>query len=150
MALHPDLESLVGIPYQGSHGPGKLGQINPWEDGINCQFLLHLALKMLHNAQIPPSFRSKELYEFNSLFTDVVCTDASTVGDAFLFGRVLETDPRHLHVAIRADINSNGEQPLLLHANCVDNRVSIWSLDTFTNHSRYSKLFGMRRLRTTK
>lgn len=149
MALHPDLESLIGIPYQLKHGPEKLGQIDPREDGVNCQLLLHMALKLLYNAQMPPFFRSKELFEPNPLFADVACIDASTVGDAFLFGRVLETDPRHLHVAIRADINSNGKQPLLLHANRVDSRVSVWPLDAFTDHSRYNKLFGMRRFRTT-
>lgn len=145
MALHPDLEKLAGAPYRLKNGPDKLGMIDPSKDGVNCQFLAHLALRLTRGVSLSPLLLSREIFLDTLMFVDINPADAA-VGDIFIFGKPNEPDYRCLHLTVCADKDKTGE-PLLIHANGLDNSVSLWPLASFYNHRRYQKLFAIKRLR---
>lgn len=145
MALHPDMEKLAGAPYRLKNGPDKLGIIDPLEDGVNCQFLAHLALRLIRGVTLSPRLLSREIFLATVMFADINPADAA-VGDIFIFGKPNELDYRCLHLTVCADKDKTGE-PLLIHANGVDNSVSLWPLSAFFNYPRYKKLFAVKRWR---
>lgn len=145
MALHPDLEKLAGVPYRLKNGPDKLGIIDPSEEGINCQFLAHLALRLIKGVTLSPHLLSREIFLETAMFADINPAEA-TVGDIFIFGKPNEPDYRRLHLAVYAD-KDKASEPLLFHANGVDNSVSLWPLSAFFNYPRYKKLFAVKRWR---
>lgn len=49
-----------------------------------------------------------------------------------------------LHLAVQTGLDEKG-QPKLLHANVVEDAVSLWSLDEFCSHQRYQLLYAIKR-----
>lgn len=147
MAFHPDLEKLIGAPYRFENGPNRIGVIDPWEDGVNCQFLAHLALKLLKGVTLDPNLLSREIFFEQERFITFFNPVEATVGDIFIFGRIDERDHRHLHLAVCVDIDQPTGEPLLIHANGTEGKVCLWPLSAFFEYRRYQKLFSVKKLK---
>ncbi len=114
-----------------------------WEEGINCQGLLHLFYYHVFGKQLPSSLRSKELYDDETLFQTLDQDATPRFGDAYLFGRENLQDMRKLHIAILVEPN-NG---LLLHATPIASGVAIWPIETFFTHERYAQIYRIKRFK---
>ncbi|OGM75909.1 hypothetical protein A2210_00940 [Candidatus Woesebacteria bacterium RIFOXYA1_FULL_40_18] len=146
MAINPEILSLLDLPYNFGNGP-DVKNVSP-KDGVNCQQLTHMILATLFQIRLPTEMRSKEFYEDQKYFTQVLVKEA-TIGDVFIFGRPEENDYRKLHLAVFIGQDSDGSA-LLIHANGVDKQVSLWPLDKFSQHPRYEKLYAVKRLKQPK
>jgi hypothetical protein len=140
------IEHLVGVPYQYQHGPERTEQPRVLEEGVNCQLLVHLAVRALKGYVLPPTMKSKELLEDQHYFRDVVHPEQYEPVDVFLFGRPQESNLKRLHPAVCVAIE---DEPLLLHATVVTHAVSLWSLREFSLHERYQRLFAVKRLKSS-
>lgn len=149
MAANPDLKKLIGIPYKLKNGPDLTGVIDPWREGINCQYFTHLALGLLFQVRLPSDLLSREIFFDNQRFTAVDDAAKAKLGDIFLFGRQAERDYRCLHLALLAEAVATSEsgESLLIHATSIEGKVCFWPLSAFSNYPRYQKLFAIKRLR---
>lgn len=143
MAIPSAVENLIGLPYRYENGPLTDSQPN---DGVNCQLLVHLALKLFHGIDLPPTMMSKEIFEDREFFKEIPLDTASS-GDVFVFGKADESDPRQLHLAVKIDEDPQTQQPLLIHATSVEKSVTVWPLIQFSFYPRYKKLFAIKRLK---
>lgn len=143
MAIPNAVESLIGLPYLYENGPMTDNRL---PEGINCQLLVHLALKLLRGINLPPIMMSKEIFEDQEFF-EVISPDIASVGDIFVFGKTDETDYRQLHLAVKIDDDPQTRQPVLIHATSIEKAVTIWPLIQFSSYPRYEKLFAVKRLR---
>lgn len=138
------IEHLIGVPYNYRNGPDVVESGSLSEDGVNCQLLVHLALRALKGCNLPHTMKSKELWEDQHHFRDVIPPERYEPVDVFLFGRTGEMNPKKLHPAVCVAI---GDEPLLLHATVVTQAVSLWLLREFSRHERYQRLFAVKRLK---
>ncbi len=143
MAIPNAVENLIGLPYLYENGPTT--SRHPSE-GVNCQLLVHLALKLLHGIDLPSAMMSKEIFEDREFFVEIPC-DTASLGDIFVFGKTAETDPRQFHLAVKIDDDAQTQQPLLIHATSIEKTVAVWPLSQFFFYSRYEKLFTVKRLK---
>jgi len=133
-----EIRHLLDIPYAYRNGPDS--DIHP-EDGINCQLLVHVFYRQFLEVNLSPQEKSRETFE-DGLFRPIM-DEPYHVGDIFYFGPAGLTDARRLHLGVY--IGEIQGEPLVLHANRVDGRVSIWPLSEFPNHPRYAQWYGVRR-----
>lgn len=82
---------------------------------------------------------SKEIYEDTQLFTMVEETGRLKLLDVFLFGKENEQDFKKLHLAIHTGEHDELGNPLLIHANGIQKRVSVWPLKQFLSYPQYKK-----------
>lgn len=114
-----------------------------WEEGINCQGLLHLFYLHVFQKELPSSLRSKELYEDETLFYTIRQGEIPRFGDVYLFGRENLHDTRKLHIAILIEPNNR----LLLHATPIASGVAVWPIDAFFAHDRYALIYRIKRFK---
>lgn len=133
-----EIQTLLGIPYIYRNGPDI--DTHPL-DGINCQRLVHAFYQQCLGIALSPEQKSLEIYQ-GGLFRPVE-REPIWVGDVFCFGRRNLSDMRRLHLGVY--IGEDNNESLILHANRIDQEVSVWRLSEFPHHPRYEQLFGIRR-----
>jgi hypothetical protein len=135
------ISQTIGRPYEFSAGPGVEGE------PINCQKLVHSFMKENFNVLVPTSVRSQEIYHDDGIhFRNIDYVRQTRFGDVFLFSNQENSDPKKFHLACQVAISRELDQPLLIHANIIENKVSIWPLDHFATIPRYETLIGKRRI----
>lgn len=135
----PWVQEYIGISYNLTNGPDRInGQIP--QEGLNCQALIHVLYRTRLGIYIPQEMLSREIYEDLWRFRRVAGDEESQEGDIFIFGRPVELDFRKLHLAYHTGVSN-----LLLHANSVDRRVSVWPLGKFSFYPRYKRLYAIKR-----
>lgn len=138
----PWAQEYIGIPYNLDNGPDRInGQIP--QEGLNCQALVHVLYRIRRGIHIPQGMLSKEIFEDLWRFRRVTRDGEPQEGDIFIFGKLTELNFRKLHLAYHTGVGS-----LLLHANSVDRRVSVWPLDKFPFYPRYQRLYAIKRIRS--
>lgn len=91
---------------------------------INCQLAVHLYYELMLQLNLPAYFRSKELWEDQTLFTSlqmytrndggVLCAEAVAAGDIFFFSAPESCDQPHLyHLAVVQKVDPGGNHRLL-------------------------------------
>ncbi len=132
-----EIQNFLDIPYVYRNGPDR--DIHPL-DGINCQRLVHVFYQRCLGIILSPEQKSLEIYQ-GGLFRPVE-NEPIWVGDVFCFGSCGLADMRRLHLGVYI---GEGNEPVILHANRIDEKVSIWNLSDFAQHPRYEHVFGVRR-----
>lgn len=133
--MHPDLLSLIGRPYKFDHSPG----VKPDSEATNCQQAIHLAYQTRLGITLPTGMWSKEIHDDETFIFQTVL-QLKYEGDIAIFGPTSQPDARFFHLAYYL-----GEGKLL-HANNIDNQVSIWPLAKFLETPRYAELKRVKRL----
>lgn len=145
MATKIETDKYTGIPYCFENGPGKNSDRDlDRKNGINCEKLTHWMLED-EGLPLPNDMRSKEIFEDDRLFKTVEQSEELKPLDIFIWGSEDCTDPRKLHLAVHTGKRDEQNNPLLIHANIINGKVSIWPLREFPNHPRYRKLFAVKR-----
>jgi len=139
MAIKPDIEKYLSLPYRFDHGPTNRPAF--LTDGVNCQLLAHLVVAHF-GIYLHPSYRSREIYQSERSLN--IVSGEAVAGDIFLFGRRAEENPTRLHLAVMVDKTSDNH-PVLIHSTVVENKVALWSLAQFQSEKRYQTLFGIKR-----
>lgn len=141
---------LIGIPYELRNGPEVITQGKLLHEiGVNRQALFH-AVFALHGNMLPTAMRSKELFEDDKYFENIVqgCFQLREL-DTILFGNQRWTNPRKLHIAVHIGEGNENDQPLLIHATRTEHRVTVWPLAQFFLYPQYERIFAVKRLRTS-
>lgn len=133
--MHPDLLSLIGRPYKFDHSPG----VNHDSEAINCQQAIHLVYQTRLGITLPTGMWSQEISQDETFIFQTVAR-LKYEGDIGIFGPASQSDARFFHLAYYL-----GEEKLL-HANVIDNEVSVWNLNKFLQTPRYAELKGVKRL----
>lgn len=140
----PEFKRYIDIPYKFTNGPDSLVS-GSLDEGVNCQTLVHEMLKSfgitLHRGML-----SKEIYEDYELFADVEGVDEAKFLDIFIFGRDGEKDPKKFHLAVCTGDDEKRDL-LLIHANGVQKKVSVWPLKQFSDYPQYEKIYAIKRVR---
>ncbi|MCX8009044.1 MAG: hypothetical protein N3A54_05095 [Patescibacteria group bacterium] len=136
-------ERYRSLSYNLRNGPQKENFYERiWEEGINCQGLLHLVYNDIFGIHLPSYLRSKEIFEDEIFFRNVSRESQPIIGDVYLFGRENLQDMRKLHIAVVCNINPN---ILLIHATPLVSGVAVWQLEKFFSYERYKVLYGIKR-----
>lgn len=137
-----EIEAFLNIPYCFENGPSAPDK----DDGLNCQALVHLFYKKVFGISLPEEMLSKEIYEDTTLFDFVDPEGELRRGDVFIFGKP-EVNHKKLHLAVYIGEKDERGSPLLIHANTVDGKVSIWPRDKFSRNPGYEKTYAVKRYR---
>jgi cell wall-associated NlpC family hydrolase len=133
--------------------------------GINCISLAHFVLKDLFNIELPAELDCYELYTERALFEEVAAEQMAT-GDLLWFGwsnpkiPIENFVPKYsgsnlanyqdravTHVGIYTGEQDEVNDPQILHSSPVEGTNAIWPLRRFSDYPRYSKLYGITRLK---
>lgn len=141
-------------------------QVQALREGLNCITLVHLLVERLFGEKLPKSLRSIELYQDVNYFDLVTNIDDVNLGDIIFVGKdgqkerlenfipeydnsgflLNEPDLPKIHLALYTGEGNTGD-PLFIHANGVDKKVSLWPLSKFKDYERYSTIYAIKRLK---
>lgn len=134
MALSPEIQKYIGIPYKFKHGPKEVQDLETaYRIGINCLGIVHLLRKDSGKPPFPPHMLSKEIYEDTKFFDSIGGDEEFETGDIFVFKRKTNGEnPEQYHVAHYLGKNDDG-QHTFIHASSFDKNKasSIWTLEEF-------------------
>jgi hypothetical protein len=152
--------------YVFSQGPDRVrSRQDALSDGLNCVSLAHLIIHDLFGYVLPATYQCTELSTDEEHFTSIPSASLMRKGDLVWFGvtapavSIEDFVPRFEngslanfneypinHVAIYTGIYDHGDY-LLIHANQVDQTITVWPLRAFQDHDRYDKVYAIMRLR---
>ena len=145
-----EFQQFTGIPFNKEAGPTVLNGQEELTEGINCQGLVHKIYNYFgHN--LPPSFRSREIFEDEELFFSLSLDNLDPFSlaklDILIFGRQDVIDFRKLHLSVYTGELDKDQNPLIIHSTRVEQQVVIWPLQKFFTFPKYEKLYAIKRLK---
>lgn len=148
--MRKEFLKYLNLPYNYCNGPDAISSMSHiLERGLNCQALVHLIYQHF-GLNLPKELLSAEVFADEDLFQSLPWDDPEQLQalDIFLFGGENDDfDTKKLHLAVYTGEQDEEANPLLIHANSVEQKISIWPLKEFQQHWRYRKIYGLRRLR---
>lgn len=147
-------EQFTRVPYKYENGPDQRSQGQNPNWGINCQWLVHEAIKKHFGFDLPPYWKSEEIFSNPRSFQPVFgLTQVDlNICDIFLFNNMAKSlrrrkiDPKDLHLAVfEGDFDYQGV-PFLTHASPDIKGISTWPLSEFVHSKSKYELIGIRRL----
>jgi len=154
--------------YEFKHWPDTIHtQQEALARGLNCVSLAHLIDKSLFGIDLPESLRCIELFYENPYYTTVNSVQDLQIGDLMFVAAKGEQEkidifiPRydeqgnllngsefpHMHIAIYAGEKDEQVDPLFIHANWIDKKVSLWPLRKFREYPRYEEIYAIKRIK---
>lgn len=168
--MHPIFESYLvkTYHYKFTNWPEIIHtQEQALKGGLNCITLVHILYVDLFEITLPEKFRSIELFQNTSYFDNISDTGELKQGDLFFFGKASEalvlknfmtqydkmnnllnlSELPHIHLGVFTGEYTKNNNPLIIHANAIDKKVSIWPLNKFRNYEKYSSILLAKRLK---
>lgn len=154
------------LAYNFTQGPDRVQtEDDARRLGINCEALVHLALKGLFGCLLPPNLLCYEMFVDKALFVTIPSLEDMRMGDVVWFGPTLTnvsteqfipeydragnlqnwSDCPVQHLAIHAG-EAQEKEPLLLHATHITCGVEVWPLTRFARYARYEHVRRIGRL----
>lgn len=142
-------------------------------EGLNCITLVHLLLKDLFDVSLPANLKGWEMFCDNPYMDNVDSLTEMKMGDVVFFGRrelpdyaiafspsydengnmrnekegnaIIQNRYVGVHLTMYTGQKDIQGCPIFIHANKIDNTISIWSLVQFMANEKYTTVHGIKR-----
>lgn len=162
---HHAIQEIMGAPYNYHQSPDQVPYYLKGQTEVNCVYVVHYLLERLFTYKLPPTLDPVHMILPNPYVRPLLVDEPLQLGDIFFFAQAnikefraipneirgndalerafkLQYPGPHLALFLQYDEH---KEPLLIHGNYVDKKVSIWPYTKFSQYKRYEVEYARKR-----